>query len=71
MRDLLNTIDIAKFLEGNLTRDATRDLARQLVSESERVGFFYLKGTNDIVPRDLVDRVFENGSVHPLPTFRP
>ncbi|GAA5836540.1 hypothetical protein JCM3766R1_001627 [Sporobolomyces carnicolor] len=59
MRDLLNTIDIARFLEGNLTRDATRDLARQLVSESERVGFFYVKGSNEIVPRDLVDRVFE------------
>ncbi|GAA6005967.1 hypothetical protein JCM11491_004075 [Sporobolomyces phaffii] len=59
MPDLLNTVDLSAFLEGTTSTEATRDLALKLVRESERVGFFYVKGWQRIVPKDLVDKVFD------------
>ncbi|GAA5872987.1 hypothetical protein JCM16303_006905 [Sporobolomyces ruberrimus] len=59
MPDLLNTIDISHYLSGKATPKEARELAQKLVQESERVGFFYVKGWEQIVPKHLVDQVFE------------
>ncbi|GAA5929269.1 isopenicillin N synthase family dioxygenase [Sporobolomyces koalae] len=59
MPDLLNTIDIADYLTGDASPDQARHLARKLVHECERVGFFYVKGWESLVPRELVQQVFD------------
>lgn len=64
MPDLLNTIDISHYLSGKATPKEARELAQKLVQESERVGFFYVKGWEQIVPKHLVDQVFEYVSTH-------
>jgi hypothetical protein len=59
MPDLLNTIDISDYLEDSSNPQQARGLADKLVQESERVGFFYVKGWERVVPKDLVQKVFE------------
>ncbi|GAA5844650.1 hypothetical protein JCM5353_001331 [Sporobolomyces roseus] len=59
MPDLLNTIDISSYLTGTASTTEAKELALKLVQESERVGFFYVKGWESIVSKDLVERVFD------------
>ncbi|GAA5898365.1 isopenicillin N synthase family dioxygenase [Sporobolomyces salmoneus] len=59
MPDLLNTIDISQYLSGSATPEQARELAQNLVRESARVGFFYVKGWEKLVPKDLVAEVFD------------
>lgn len=65
MPDLLNTIDISSYLTGTASPIEAKELALKLVQESERVGFFYVKGWESIVSKDLVERVFDYVSSFP------
>ncbi|GAA5978491.1 hypothetical protein JCM5350_003120 [Sporobolomyces pararoseus] len=59
MPDLLNTIDISDYLSNSDNAERAQELAQQIVRESERVGFFYVKGWEKVVPKELVQQVFE------------
>ncbi|GAA5947646.1 hypothetical protein JCM3765_001017 [Sporobolomyces pararoseus] len=58
MPDLLNTIDISDYLSDSTNAERAQELAQKIVQESERVGFFYVKGWEEIVPKELVQQVF-------------
>ncbi|GAA6060597.1 hypothetical protein JCM10212_004576 [Sporobolomyces blumeae] len=58
MPDLLNTIDLAPYLEGTASSAEMQHLARALVDNAARIGFFYVKGWESVVPKALVDSVF-------------
>jgi len=71
MHDLLNTIDISSYLTGTASSSQSKELALKLVEESTRVGFFYVKGWESIVPFSLVQKVFEYVSLPATPFFFP
>lgn len=54
----LNTIDLTAFLEGKISPAEEQVLARSFVDLSSRWGFFYVRGYESVVPKDLVDKVF-------------
>lgn len=55
----LNTIDLTAFLEGKISPAEEQELARSFVDLSSRWGFFYVRGYESVVPKDLVDKVFQ------------
>ncbi|ORY89691.1 oxidoreductase [Leucosporidium creatinivorum] len=64
----LNTIDLTAFLEGKISPAEEQELARSFVDLSSRWGFFYVRGYESVVPKDLVDKVFQyNASFFDLP----
>lgn len=55
----LNTIDLQPFLEGSISSAEQQALANSFKELSATWGFFYVKGYESMVPKELVDRVFD------------
>lgn len=55
----LNTIDLGAFLQGKISPSEEQELAKSFVDLSSRWGFFYVRGYESVVPKELVDKVFE------------
>lgn len=54
----LNTLDISRFLANQSTPSEDRQLAASFVQLAKDVGFFYVSGSESLVPQELVDEVF-------------
>ncbi|BGP17068.1 hypothetical protein JCM10213_000294 [Rhodosporidiobolus nylandii] len=55
----LNTVDLRSFLSGDSTPEQDRATAQAFVDNAAKVGFFYVTGWESVVPKDLVEEVFE------------
>ncbi|CEQ42018.1 SPOSA6832_03789 [Sporobolomyces salmonicolor] len=59
MPDSLNTVDLSLYLSGRSTPAQDRATAQAFVENAETVGFFYVRGWERVVPKALVESVFE------------
>ncbi|GAA5932037.1 hypothetical protein JCM1841_003602 [Sporobolomyces salmonicolor] len=59
MPDSLNTVDLSLYLSGRSTPAQDRATAQAFVENVETVGFFYVRGWERVVPKALVESVFE------------